>query len=36
MARRIAALGLPTLLVMEGGHAVGALGANVVEFLGGF
>lgn len=36
MARRIAALGLPTLIVMEGGYAVEALGANVAEFLGGF
>ena len=32
-ARRIAALGLPTLVVMEGGYAVDALGANVAEFL---
>ena len=30
---RIAALGLPTLVVMEGGYAVDALGANVAEFL---
>ena len=36
MARRIAALGLPTLVVMEGGYAVDALGANVAEFLSGF
>lgn len=36
MARRIAALGLPTVILMEGGYAVGALGANVAEFLGGF
>lgn len=36
MAKRIAALGLPTLIVMEGGYAVEALGANVAEFLGGF
>ncbi len=36
MARRIAALGLPTLVVMEGGYAVDALGANVAAFLGGF
>ncbi len=35
MARRIASLGLPTLVVMEGGYAVEALGANVAEFLGG-
>jgi acetoin utilization deacetylase AcuC-like enzyme len=36
MARRIAAMGLPTLIVMEGGYAVEALGANVAEFLSGF
>jgi acetoin utilization deacetylase AcuC-like enzyme len=36
MARRIATLGLPTLILMEGGYAVEALGANVAEFLGGF
>ena len=36
MARRIAGLGLPTLIVMEGGYAVEALGANVAAFLGGF
>lgn len=36
MARRIAALGLPTLIVMEGGYAIDALGANVAAFLGGF
>ena len=36
MARRIASLGLPTLVVMEGGYATEALGANVREFLGGF
>jgi acetoin utilization deacetylase AcuC-like enzyme len=36
MARRIASLGLPTLVVMEGGYAVEALGANVAEFLSGF
>ena len=36
MARRIASLGLPTVIVMEGGYAVDALGANVAEFLGGF
>src|SRR6476469_243245 len=29
MARRIASLGLPTLIVMEGGYAVDALGAHV-------
>ncbi|WP_310468886.1 histone deacetylase family protein [Sphingomonas sp.] len=36
MARRIAALGLPNLVVMEGGYAVEALGANVAAFLSGF
>ena len=36
LAQRIAALGLPTLIVMEGGYAVEALGANVASFLGGF
>ena len=36
MARRIASLGLPALIVMEGGYAVDALGANVAEFLSGF
>jgi acetoin utilization deacetylase AcuC-like enzyme len=36
MARRIAAAGLPTLVVMEGGYAVDALGANVAEFLSSF
>ena len=32
-AARIAGLGLPTLVVMEGGYAVDALGANVAAFL---
>lgn len=36
IAKRIASLGLPTLIVMEGGYAVEALGTNVAEFLGGF
>ena len=36
MARRIASLDLPTVIVMEGGYAVEALGANVTGFLGGF
>lgn len=36
MARQIASLGLPTVVVMEGGYAVDALGANVAEFLSGF
>lgn len=36
IARRIASLGKPTLIVMEGGYAVAALGANVATFLDGF
>ena len=36
IARRISSLGLPTLIVMEGGYAVAALGNNVSEFLSGF
>jgi acetoin utilization deacetylase AcuC-like enzyme len=36
MARRIASMGVPTLVVMEGGYAVEALGANVAGFLSGF
>ncbi len=36
MARQIASMDLPTLIVMEGGYAVEALGANVAEFLSGF
>jgi acetoin utilization deacetylase AcuC-like enzyme len=36
MARRIAGLGLPTAIVMEGGYAVDRLGDNVAAFLGGF
>ncbi|HZF42115.1 MAG TPA: histone deacetylase family protein [Sphingomonadaceae bacterium] len=36
LARRIAGLGVPALIVMEGGYAVDALGANVAEFLSGF
>ncbi|MCH8617045.1 histone deacetylase family protein [Sphingomonas sp. SM33] len=36
MARTIAKLGLPTVVVMEGGYAVDALGANVSEFLSRF
>jgi acetoin utilization deacetylase AcuC-like enzyme len=36
IARRIAALGLPAAIVMEGGYAVDALGANVESFLSGF
>jgi acetoin utilization deacetylase AcuC-like enzyme len=33
---RIRSLELPTLIVMEGGYAVDALGANVAAFLSGF
>ena len=36
MARQIAGAGLPTLILMEGGYAVDALGANVASFLTGF
>lgn len=36
LARRIASLGLPNLIVMEGGYATDALGANVTAFLSGF
>ncbi len=36
LARDIAACGWPTAIVMEGGYAVGALGANVASFLSGF
>ncbi len=36
LARDIADAGLPTVIVMEGGYAVDALGANVAAFLGGF
>jgi acetoin utilization deacetylase AcuC-like enzyme len=36
IAGQIAALGLPTLIVMEGGYAVDALGDNVAAFLSGF
>ncbi|WP_095012832.1 histone deacetylase family protein [Tsuneonella mangrovi] len=36
IAERIAGLGLPTVIAMEGGYAVDALAANVEEFLGGF
>ena len=36
LAERIAELRLPTLVVMEGGYAVDALGANVAAFLSGF
>ncbi|MDB5668701.1 MAG: acetylpolyamine amidohydrolase [Alphaproteobacteria bacterium] len=36
MAGDIAALGLPTVIVMEGGYATDLLGANVAAFLSGF
>lgn len=36
LAAEIAALALPTLIVMEGGYAVGDLGLNVAAFLEGF
>lgn len=36
LSRRIAATGLPTLTVLEGGYAIDALGANVAAFLSGF
>ena len=36
IAGRIAGLGLPVLVVMEGGYAVEALGRNVGAFLSGF
>jgi acetoin utilization deacetylase AcuC-like enzyme len=36
IGRRIADFGLPTLFVMEGGYATGALGLNAVNVLQGF
>lgn len=36
IAARISTLGLPILIVMEGGYAVDALGENVSAFLSGF
>jgi acetoin utilization deacetylase AcuC-like enzyme len=36
LARDIAARGWPTLIAMEGGYAIDALGANVTALLGGF
>jgi acetoin utilization deacetylase AcuC-like enzyme len=36
LSHRIAALDLPTLIIMEGGYAVDALGANVAAFLTAF
>ena len=36
MAAKIAALGLPTVLVQEGGYLSDDLGRNLVQFLSGF
>jgi acetoin utilization deacetylase AcuC-like enzyme len=36
IAGRIATLGIPALIVMEGGYAADALGHNVASFLSGF
>lgn len=36
LGQRLARLGLPTLLVLEGGYAVEAIGENVVNVLAGF
>jgi acetoin utilization deacetylase AcuC-like enzyme len=36
MARKIAGLGLPTVLVQEGGYLSDDLGPNLVQFLSGF
>jgi acetoin utilization deacetylase AcuC-like enzyme len=36
LAADIAARGWPTVILMEGGYAVGALGGNVAGFLAGF
>lgn len=36
LAARVAAMGLPTLVILEGGYAVDALGDNVAGFLAGF
>lgn len=36
LAKGIASLDLPNLIIMEGGYAVDALGANVTAFLSGF
>ena len=35
MGRRLGALGLPTLLLMEGGYAVEEIGVNVANVLSG-
>lgn len=36
LGQRLAALGLPTVFVLEGGYAAEALGTNAVEVLDGF
>lgn len=36
LGRRIAAAGLPAVLVFEGGYALDALGTNIVSFLAGY
>ncbi|MEK9526545.1 MAG: hypothetical protein VWZ83_09090, partial [Acidimicrobiaceae bacterium] len=36
LGRRLAAIGLPTVLVMEGGYATEELGRNVGAVLSGF
>lgn len=36
LASRISTLNVPALIIMEGGYAVDALGANVASFLSGF
>lgn len=36
LAAAIAARGWPTVIIMEGGYAVDALGANIASFLSGF
>ena len=36
MAKKIASLGLPSVLVQEGGYLSDDLGRNLVQFLSGF
>ncbi len=36
LAKDIASIGLPTVVLTEGGYAVDALGANIARFLSGF
>ncbi|URD60051.1 histone deacetylase family protein [Sphingomonas sp. KRR8] len=36
LAERVASLGVPTLIILEGGYAVEALGGNVASFLSAF